>query len=127
MNTPLPFIGAAERKAADTVRDFAMKVENHWSPPGGRVPGNDPRHVLFLGDLRCVFSITQIGEKRYRHMSASVRDRSDFPHPGITEAAGKLLGFEGSLQDWFAAPDVRQGCVVIIQELRLPESPLVRD
>lgn len=111
-------IGEPERRAAQAVIAHAGKPENAYVPgPKAKVPGNDPRHVLWLGELRCVFSITKVNDRTYRHLSTSVGNRTSFPNPALVEEAAHLLGFEGKVADWSCAADPEQGCVVVFQPL----------
>jgi hypothetical protein len=112
---PLPFLGAAERRAASVLRSFAEDSANVWQP-GQKAPGNDPRHVLRLGDMRCVFSVSKAGTRLYRHLTISVSNRTRLPNPSLVEEVGHLLGFDGSLTDWFVSDG--GGLIILIQEIQ---------
>jgi hypothetical protein len=108
------------RAGAARVVEYASRPENLYVPgPGAKIPGDDPGHVLRLGDYRMVFSLTKVttGEV-YRHFSMSVPAKSKFPHPVVVDEVLELFGFVGGLKKSQSNVNEKDGCVIAAQLLR---------
>jgi len=108
------------RQRVQRVLVFASDPKNYYVPgPSAKVPGDDPRHVAWLNDFRCVYSVTVHPEAGLlRHLSISVdNSKTALPNPVLAEEIAHLFGFLGTVRDWVI--DVPKGsipaCVVIAQ------------
>ncbi len=120
-------IGEAEKEAAAKLVAFATKPENFYSPFAKqnadavvKIPGNDPNHVLQLGDYRCVFTITITPSGKFRHLSISVPAEDKLPNPHAVMEIAKLFGIQGTLQELaqkgHIGPNEHEHCVVLGEE-----------
>jgi len=110
-------IGPKEREAAHKLVEFAARPENHYRPgPDAFIPGDNPKFVLRLTDLRCVFTFTE-AKGLWRHLSVSVPDQNAMPHPAMVEEIGRLFGFKKSLRDWQMHGDRKTNSVVVLQKV----------
>lgn len=112
------------------VKDFSLKPENHYiADKTGfsfqRPPGDDPRHVAQLNTYRCVFSITEIDGKNWKHLSISIPNSGKtYANPIAAFSIAELFGFSGwdghttnSLpEDWAIKINQEEHCVVLAQE-----------
>lgn len=106
-----------EKRRIDRVIAHANAPENlyvPWSPDP--MPGLDPRHVVELGNMKCVFSRTQfIGELRtFRHLSISRTDSSRLPSPQMCLLVAGLFGFDVSSELSMGRSGVER-CIVVAQ------------
>ncbi len=111
-------IGNAEREAAKALVEFTTQPENHYKPgPGAKVPGDDPRYVAHFGTYRCVFTITEMPDGLWRHLSVSVPAKDKLPHPAAIEEIAHLFGIAGTVEEWakdgLVAPNGVEHCVVV--------------
>jgi hypothetical protein len=104
--------------------DFA--ASNHYYPGRSEVmPGDDPRHTVYLLSYRCVFSFTVDPEgELFRHLTVSVPGKK-YPNPFAFFIIAELFGFTGwdgqSLKppsDWQVGPHQVDRCVVAIQPVK---------
>lgn len=82
--------GDLTRKRVDEIRAYAEREENYHRI-GGYAPGGNPEHVLEVGTVRVVFSVTKTEEGLYRHLSISNKTR--YPHPTAVWYACEMFGF----------------------------------
>ncbi len=113
------------RAAAARVRDYAEHPEALYQPlkDGVKSPGDNPAHVALINTYRCVYSITDTGANRYRHMSISVPGEHYPNHYAVMELA-TLFGFTGwgdpraaFPKDWMVDVNKEERCVVLAQAL----------
>lgn len=110
-------IGDEVKERAAALVAFASLEENHYCPsPDVKPPGDDPRYVLWVNSFRCVFSVTVLGGKTWRHLSISVEGGTALPHPAMAEEMARLFGFTGTLPDWSVATHTDPLCVVMAEE-----------
>jgi hypothetical protein len=87
-------IGPDERAAISTLVGFAAEPENWFHPESGIVPGLNPAYAVHVPiGFRCVFTITQAEDKRFRHLSISVPDKGRYPSPEAAVMLAKEFGF----------------------------------
>lgn len=109
------------------VREFAERPENVYYPAPNKIaPGEDLNFVAQLDTYRCVFTITAMEDRRFRHLSISVPSK-DFPNPISVFTIANLFGFTGGKvdneiavapgSDWQIAIDKDQHCIVVLQEV----------
>lgn len=119
-------IDDAARKGIGLVRTYA---DAHPYFVGDEPPGDNPRHTVSIGDYRCVFSITNTGHRKMRHLSVSVPG-DKYPNPAAVYMIANEFGLTGWSADnpsipgadWIVGPNPAERCVVVAQDHQ--EGPL---
>lgn len=94
---------------------FASLPENLYQPgPGATVPGDNPKHVTYLNDFRCVFSVTKM-DGVWRHLSISIMGSERLPVPIMAEEMARLFGFTGEFTSWRMTALQNPSCVILAQ------------
>lgn len=96
----------------------------HWWDPFSDVPapGNDVRHAVHIDDIRCVYSVSLLDGKPWRHLSVSRRN-GELPTVPIALAIAYAFGFTGwdpnrpdLIPDaWVVAPSLAENAGVVLQ------------
>lgn len=118
-------VGAEERAAVTRLVASAERPENHYIPGSTyEIPGDNPLYVIWLGDYRCVFTITKSDGRLWRHLSVSVPAKNAFPNHAAIEEIARLFGITGTVTDWarkgHVMPNHNEGCIVVVQEYPSP-------
>jgi hypothetical protein len=112
-------IDSNAKAGATRVLEYSTRPENLYIPGAkSKVPGDDPGHVLQLGDYRIVFSLTKDPELGvFKHLSISVPDPNRFPNPLVVEEVISLFSFVGGLKNSMVDVNKKEGCIVVAQPL----------
>ena len=117
-------IDDAAKAAIKAVIDYAqLHHYDNAMRERGLAPGNDERFVARISNYRAVFTLTEAGEKLFRHLSVSVGDRQRLPHPIACCMLASEFGFIGWSekkyrdipQDWIV-DTIEPGAITIVQE-----------
>lgn len=95
--TAILVLGAAERARIASIVEYA--AAHPYVVGVTRAPGFDPSHVIHIGHYRCVFSITKIGERTYRHFSISCPPPL-IPNQVIASMLAREFGLDGDEKAW---------------------------
>jgi hypothetical protein len=121
-------IDSFARAAIQRVREFAELPENYYrvmaDDRATNLPGNDGRYICMLSTYRCVFSITQTREGKFRHLSISVPS-ANYPHPAAAFMIAKEFGFTGwdgltydrVPSSWVSVVSEEEHCLILAQKL----------
>lgn len=113
------------KKIAARIRDYAEHPENVYRPdPRWTAPGDNPHHVCRLNTYRVVYSITEVPDGKFRHLSVSVPGEK-YPNPAAVIMIADLFGFvgwDGQTIDqfpdgWLATMEEKARAVVVAQKL----------
>jgi hypothetical protein len=106
--------------------EFASKPENFYRPPSDVVPGERLEYTCHIDSYRCVFTITEIGGARYRHLSISIRG-PNLPAPVAAFTLAGWFGFTGAVleggisampgTDWHVDINEEDNCIILAQEI----------
>ncbi len=116
-------IDDAARALAASVRAYA-DAHPYRPGPGVKPPGDNPEHVALINTFRVVYSLTEAGGQRFRHLSVSVPG-TKWPNPAVIWTIAELFGFTGWDQQaidkppdgWMMELDKVNRAVVVAQEL----------
>jgi hypothetical protein len=108
------------------VLGFANKRENYFVPGNTPfVPGDRDEYVAMLGTYRCVFTVTLMNDRMYRHLSISIPEK--LPNPIAAFTIARMFGFTGGSVDdevvtepseeWQIGLDEKRVVVVLAQEI----------
>lgn len=124
-------IDTATVLAAGELVKFASRRENWYRPRMMTwVPGDRPEYVLHFGTYRCVFTITEMDGKLFRHLSVSVPAKGMMPNPMATATIADVFGFSGATrtQDvvtgigpkWSVHINKKDNCIVLVEDWAEP-------
>jgi hypothetical protein len=120
----LLLIGPPELDAIARVVAYANDPENRYRPrePAAQTPGDNPSHVLHLGDFRIVYSLTEVKREVFRHLSVSVPNPEKLPAPAAVEVIMQHFGFVGGLANADVLAHPIEHCIIVAQPIEQPSS-----
>lgn len=130
-------IEEAQARAKEIVAHASESSRTYRPELNQTPPGDQTEYCAQFFSTRCVFSITEVKGKRFRHLSMSVQKPGKFPQVDLGLSIATWFGFTGGIphleggdvtvlpaSDWMVGKSpVAPGheCIVIAQLLPEPE------
>lgn len=119
MSLRVLLIGPPELEAIARVVAYANDPQHRYRPrePAPQTPGDNPSHVLQLGDFRIVYSLTEVSREVFRHLSVSVPNPEKLPAPAAVEVIMQHFGFVGGLANADVLAHPVEHCIIVAQPI----------
>lgn len=105
------------QKVLQYAKDHPVTIDKLFDGP----VGDNPDYICYVHpSFRCAFSFEKQPSGWYRHLSISIDDESQLPHPIIVETIMHEFGFEGAITDqasvWLEPKDNPRAVNILTKE-----------